>query len=592
MNQTISPVKYVLARLKRDKVRLARAVFWAILVVIIPMQVPILTGALIDGIHGKEVRIYGFIELHSTREEIVNYLVIALIIIGASYGIAEYFRSVSLAKVSRHFVSELRKDLVRKLEALSLDIHAKYGPGELLNRAILDTQFLRSFIDSSIVKTFINIVRTAYPLVMLFILDPFLASLASSILPAQWLITRRLQKKLHTASRQARTAQANLTTILKENLDGIETIQTSQAEIYSIGKISEATDKVELDQILTQRYSGMIAGFVFVLTGLGVALVWWQGGLSILAGHMTVGKLVAFTGLMFFVYESLRNSLKGLNEYQKGVVAIERIQEILDTPSSVQESPNAIELAIQCGKIEFRNVCFSYPRSQAQPEALTNINVSIEPNMLVGIVGKSGSGKSSILKLITRLHDPSEGQILIDGHDIKEVKLESLRSQIAVVPQIPMIFSGTVSENIRLAKPDGTDEEVEEACRSADALKFIVKLDKGLNTRLGQGAVNLSGGEAQRIAIARALIRKPKILLLDEPSSALDSESESAIMATLDRLKNNMAIILVGHHLSAINKADRIIVIDNGKVVEDGSHKELLSSRGLYSLLYLEDDLK
>lgn len=592
---TVSTTKYVFERLKKDKTRLASAIFWSILFVIIPMQVPILTGALIDDMRDvKHVKIFGFIKLQQSHHQVLNYIVIGLIIIASSYGISAYFRTSSVAKVSRHFVADLRKDLIQKLEVLSLDMHSKYGSGDLLSRTILDTQTLRPFVESSVIKTSVNVVRMSYPVVMLFIINPFLALLATSVLPVHWLITRKLQKKLHESSRQAAKSQARLNATLKENLDGIETIQTSNAEKHSIKKIFEQADKVESDQVQTQKYSGMISGFVWGLTGLGLALIWWQGGLSVIAEKMTIGTLIAFTGLALFAYEPLRNFTQAINAYQKGVVSAERIQEILDTSSSIRDLPDAKPIKLHHGKIEFRNVSFSYPRPayDLHQQILDNINLSIEPNRLTAIVGKNGSGKSSLLKLITRLYDPTEGQILIDGQDIKKVELDSLRSQIAVVPQTPIIFSGTVFENVLLGKSDATVEEIEEACQSSDVLKFSVNLDKGLNTTLGTGGVNLSGGEAQRIAIARALIRKPKILLLDEPSSALDLESEASIMETLDHLKDGMTIILVGHHLKAISNADRVIVIDAGKVVGDGTHMELLQSTGIYSMLYLKDGMK
>lgn len=548
------------------------------------MQVPILMGALIDTLHGRTIALYGIIGLAGDQGSVVNNLALALVVLASLSGIAAYFRSISVASVSRHFITELRKTLVQKLEALSLDIHSKYGPGELLNRAILDTQTLRPFVDSIIIKNSTNVVRLTYPLVAVFFLNPFLAALVSPILILQWLLTRNLRKKLHSASRRARSSIANLTTVLKEHLDGIETIQTSNAEKTSFRQISGLAERVERDQIRTQKYSGMLNGMVWLITKLGLALIFWQGGAQVIAGTMTVGTLIAFTGLWLFVYEPLRDFYKSINDYQKGIVAGERIQEILDLPITVHEVPDALLLEAQHGKIEFRKVGFYYPGTLQ--DALADVDLTIEPGTLAGIVGRSGAGKSTMLKLITRLYDPSKGQILIDGQDIRYATLDSLRSAIAVVPQVPLIFTGTVSENIRLAKPDATEGDIVEACRSADALDFIMRLDGGFDRRLGQGGANLSGGQIQRVAIARALIRKPRILLLDEPGSALDSESEAAIMSTLHRLKD-ITVVIVGHHLKAMKTADRLVVLDKGRVAEDGIHEELVSSQGLYSTLYV-----
>ncbi|AIF85275.1 ABC-type multidrug transport system, ATPase and permease component [Candidatus Nitrososphaera evergladensis SR1] len=606
---SISAARYVLTHLKKDRLRLIWAVFWSVVFVIIPMQVPILTGTLIDGIHHTaHPRIYGMIDLSSlTPQETVTYAVIGLMVVAGLYGTAAYFRTTSIAKVSRHFVSEIRKTLIQKLEVLSLDIHSKYGSGELLNRALLDTQSLRTFIESSFIKTVVRVVQMSYPILLLFLLDPFLAAIALSVLPAQWLIVSRLQKKLHRTSRRAKKSRARLTTVIKETLDGIETVQTSTAESRSFEKVSSLAEKIESNQVQTQKYVGMITGVVWAFTSFGLALIWWQGGLRVLDGHMTVGNLIQCSGLSLFIYQPYRSFTKAINDYQKGIVAAERIQEILETPSSIQESPDATHLDIQHGSIEFRNVAFSYSlssssnssSSSAAPvhqeeqqrydqEVLRGIDLKIPAHSLTAIVGRSGSGKSTLLKLVSRLYDPSSGQVLIDDQDIKKIKLDSLRSQIAVVPQTPFIFSGTISENIKLAKPDATDEELRQACESADCLHFILKQKKGFETRLGQGGISLSGGQAQRIAIARALIRRPVILLLDEPSSALDSESESAIMATLYNLKSTITIILVGHHLKAISKADRLVVMNDGKIVQDGTHTELISSQGLYNMLYVE----
>ena len=620
---SISPIKFILIHFKRDRSKLAISIIWSIVFVILPMQIPILTGALIDGLHRHHVKLFGIIELphHNNTETTILYIAMGLLGIAILYGVAAFFRTNTIAKASRHFVSEIRKAMFYKFEILSLDIHSYYGAGELLSRAIVDTQSLRTFIENTIIKTITNFVRSIYPFIVIFIMDPYLALLASSILPAQWIIARHLQKKLHLASRKSRTSSAVLITSLKENLDGIETIQTLNAGKSSFNKVSKLAEEVEYNQIQTQRYSGMISGIVWLLTSLGLTMVWYQGGLDVVSDRMTIGGLVAFTGLVLFIYQPLRNFTNVLTQYQKGIVAAERIQEILDMESSISDNPGATDLKINQGNIEFKNVYLSLSKlllssslskdsysigtktiakahiksykdkdKVIHENILNNINLNIEYKNLIGIVGRSGSGKSTLLKLIARLYDTSLGEILIDNQNIKGVKLNSLRSQIAIVPQLPIIFSGTIKENIILAKPDATDEEIKEACIQADALNFIETMTKGFDTRLGQGGITLSGGQIQRIAIARVLIKKPKILLLDEPSSALDAESEYAIMNTLHYLKKHMTIIIVGHHLKAMSRADRIIVMDKGKIMENGTHEELISYSGIYKYLYSHNE--
>ncbi len=589
--QTISPIRYVLKRLKKDRLKLAAAIFWSILFVIVPMQIPILTGALIDEIggHASRLNIFGIIDLTDARPaDVINFAVIGLAIVAVLYGVSAYFRTLTLAKVSRHFVAELQKALVKKVEFLSLDVHSKYGSADLFNRAILDTQSLRTFIENSVIKTVVKVTQMAFPLAMLFVIDPFLAALAASVLPVQLVITRRLQKKLYNSSRKGRKVRARLTSAIKEGFDGIESIQTARAEEYSTRKIFDLADRVEENQIRTQKFVGITMGVVWTLTTVGLTLIWWQGGAKVLAGEMSIGNLVAFTGFALFVYQPSRNFTKSLTVYHKGVAAAERIQEVLDRPSSIQDAPGAVEVDASNAEIEFRDVRFTYPRKAAtRHETLKGISMRIQPNSLTVIVGRNGSGKSTILKLMARLFDPVEGQVLINGKDIREVKLDSLRSQVATVPQSPVIFSGTVFENVALGAEDANEDAVREACRLANATEFIGGLKKGRDTKLGQRGTTLSGGQAKRIAIARALIRRPKVLLLDEPSSSLDSRSEAAIISALEGLKKHMTIVLVGHNIRAISEvADRIIVLDDGKIIQDGTHRQLVAESGMYSTLY------
>jgi len=600
----MSPLKYALWRLKRYKKEITVAIFWSILFVIIPMQIPILTGSLIDGINGDSVKPYGIITLDESKEEILQFSIIGLIIVAVAYGITAYFRTISKAKISRSFVFELQRKLAKKLEILSLEVHGRYGSGDLLNRSILDTQSVRPFVESTVIKTVVSVVRIIYPLVVLFTMEPVLAAMTSSILPLQFLLTRKLQKKMRKTARRVRKRRAKLTNFLKEDLDGIETIQTSNAESRSFRKISKQVNRVEEIELKTQKYSAMITGIAWGLTTAGLAMTWWYGGLQVLAGEMTIGTLVIFSSFVVFVYSPLRRFSEIMSVYNKSIVAVERIQEILDMPSPVRESQDAKPLHVDSGEIKFQNVSFSYDKNMddkqdsenhSNKSVLHNVSLTIGPKGMTAIVGKSGSGKSSFLRLIPRLYDPQndDGKIMIDGQDIKNVTLKSLRNEIAVVPQNPMMFSGTVYENVIMGRPDATKEQVKNACRAADAYDFIMNLEDDFDTVIGENdvssrdnSVKLSQGQSQRITIARALLREPKILLLDEPTSALDMESEHKLFEMLNHLKDKITIMVIVHNLQLASIADKIVVVDNGIIDAIGTHSQLVSSPGIYQNLY------
>jgi ABC-type multidrug transport system fused ATPase/permease subunit len=586
----MSPLRYGIKYLKKYRVKLTSAIIWSILFAIIPMQLPVITGTLIDGIDNsdldrqqvqsirgglysedtvnsdddKPVLFYGIIEVGTTPSKVISFALVSLIFVAIAYGFTSYLSISSRSIISRNFAFELQNVLMRKLEFLSLDIHTKYGAGDLLNRTMLDTHNIRPFVEATIIKSITNIVRIFYPILMLFVIDWSLGIIVSLILPVQFLIIRKFQSKINKESSRLRNDKARLTMLQKENLDGVETIQTSNAEMYALQKISDQIQKVEEAQVAIQKYYGSMMGFAWGLTALGVALGWSLGGLKVLSGDITLGQLVIFSGFVLFAYAPVRKLTRTVKDHHRGIVAMRHIQEIMETSSSIKETENPIDLKIKQGDITFQNVSFSFKNRTI----LDNISLNIKHNSLTVIIGRSGSGKSSILKLITRLYDPTEGRVLIDGVDIKKVSIQSLRSQIAVVPQIPVIFTGTIMENIRLANPNASDIEVKQACIDADALKFITKFRKGLNTIIGQRGVSLSIGEGQRIAIARALLKEAKILVLDEPSSAIDPESAASIMNTVHCLKKDMTIILVNHNPDAIAKADNTITVDNKKVVE------------------------
>ena len=575
-----SPLRYALHRLSNYKIALFAAIFWSILFVIIPIQIPILTGSLIDGLNGNQSNLYRIISMDLTSLQILEISIIGLVVIAGVYGITAYFRTTSKAKISRNFVFDLQRELAQKMESLSMDIHSKYGSGDLLNRVILDTNSVRGFVDSTIIKTIVNIFRIVYPVIVLFMMEPVLAAIASAFLPFQFLITQKLQKMMRKTARRIRKRRAKLTTFLKEDLDGIETVQTSNMGDHRIKKISKQVDRVEKIELKVQKYAAMITGLAWGLTSVGLAFTWWYGGLQVLDGSMTIGTLVTFTGLVVFIYAPVRRFSDVMRDYNKSIVAVERIQEILDLPSSVTEIDNAIPLNISDGTIQFDKVSFAYQTS----DVISDASLTLKPHSLNVIVGKSGSGKSSFMRLIPRLYDPNNGNILIDEQNIKNVTIKSLRSQIAVVTQDPIIFSGTVYENITLGNPNATMDEIEEACKIADALEFIMELENDFQTVLGQGGTTLSKGQGQRITIARAILREPKILLLDEPTSSLDSTSESIFISNLDKLKEKMTIVLIIHNLDMIKNADQIILMRDGRPQTIDSYEQLLSAQDFKSL--------
>lgn len=507
---------------------------------------------------------------------------LGLLAVAFAYGFSAYAQKVASAKLGRNFVFKLRQSLVEKMTSLSLDVHQRYGAGELMDRVLGDTDILRRFIDRVFIQAMTNVLRVGYPIAMLIVIDRGLAMTALSVLLPQWWISRQLQRRLHSATVQTRATNSDLTTVLKESLDGIETIKTLNAMSNSNVGICDSAKQLETDELRVNRLSALVSGNVWLMTSIGVALTWWQGGMLVLDGTMTLGTLVIFTGFVVFAYRPFRQFTTIATTYRRGLVSLQRIQELLDQPSSVPERDDARPLRVSEARIRFDNVSFGY----SEHAVLEDVDLEILPRQFTAVVGRSGSGKSSLLRLIVRLYDPDIGRVSIDGQYLDDISMDSLRSSIAVVPQRPVLFSGTVRENICLARPGATDEEVRGACEAAGAWEFIEQLSHGLETRVGRGGRSLSGGQLQRVAIARALLCQPRILLMDEPTAALDSESEAAIVRTLRRLRKEMTVVLIGHRRKTVCSADRIIVMDEGRVVGDGTHEELLLCSNDYADLF------
>lgn len=558
-----SPLRFVLTALRSHRSALLVALAWSFAFVLIPMQVPLLTGYLVSGITGQGAVFFGLVSVPDAGT-VLGLSALGLAAVAVGYGISAYLSTASVAELSRRFVADLRKSMIHKLDTSSLEVHERFGSGELLNRVIVDTQSTREFVETVFFNTIENVLRVAYPVALLFLLNPTIALIAAAFLPVQYVVTRHLQERLRTATRVARATQGRLTSAVKENLDGIETIQSSNAEGIAIRRVWSESDALADDQIAARTYAGLITGSTWAITSVGLALTWWIGGLEVLGGTLGLGTLVAITGYVVLLYTPMQRFTTVASVYQKGLVALERIHEVLAAPSAIFEDPKAPPLAAGPGRVELREVWFGY---RGHP-VLRGVTLVFRPGELTLLLGPNGSGKSTVLKLLSRLRDPSAGTVLIDGQDVRHVRLSSLRAQVAVVSQTTTMFSGSIRENLRLGRPDATDADLTAALDQAGALDFVRRLPHGLATQVGPGRAGLSGGEAQRLAIARALLRRPRILLLDEPNSALDGASEETLGRTLASLRQRITVIVIAHHAGTLlRRADHAIRLDEGRTV-------------------------
>ncbi|MBR3746676.1 MAG: ABC transporter ATP-binding protein, partial [Selenomonadaceae bacterium] len=376
---------------------------------------------------------------------------------------------------------------------------------------------------------------------------------------------------------------ADITSLLQESISSVRVVKSFVREDYEIDRFkveNELNFKATIDNV---KISSLLTPTVEFLAAVAVTFIVWFGGYEVVNGIMSAGALVAF--LTYAV--NLANPVKRLSriygKIQKAMAAIDRIFHVLDMPESVNDKPDAIELPKVSGKVSVKNVTFSYDGIH---NALEDVSFDVQPGQMIAFVGPSGAGKSTIANLIPRFYDVTAGAIEIDGHDIRNVKVNSLREQIGIVPQETLLFSTTVLENIRYGRLDATDDEVIAAAKAANADKFIRELPEGYQTQIGERGLNLSGGQRQRMAIARAMLKNPQILILDEATSALDTESEKIVQAALDDLMVGRTSFVIAHRLSTIFAADKIFVIDKGRVCESGTHKELLELGGVYSNLY------
>ena len=508
---------------------------------------------------------------------------IVTVLIAVVAGVAAYVASYLTESLGQHIGNDLRVRLYHHLQELSLAYYDTTRVGTILSTLTSDVQTIQSFASVSTLNIFTDTLTLAGMIVVMFLLRWDFALIALAVLPLLVIFLLRVNKAIKTAVKEVRTRQSDLLATLQEGLQSIEVVQAFGREDQQEQQLRKASMETVTAWLKARRVSSLLSPVVGLTVAVCTGLVLWRGALLILAGTMTAGALTVFLAYLTKFFQPVRDLAQMTNTIAQVAVGFQRVMAVCDADKVIPERPAPADPPPFRGEIAFDHVAFGY-----DPEApvLRDITFAIGSGEMVGIVGPTGSGKSTAVSLIPRFRDPDTGSITIDGVDICDYKLHGLRCQIGFVLQDTVLLRGTVRDNIAFGRPGATDDEIVEAAKLANAHEFITRMPKGYESMVGDRGMTLSGGQRQRIGIARALIRDSPILILDEPTAALDAESEQLVIEALERLMEGRTVITIAHRLSTLRDADKIIVIKEGVVAEDGTHEELLALGGVYADLH------
>ncbi len=496
-----------------------------------------------------------------------------------------YSRVNIMARVGQSIIYDLRRSLFDHLQALSLSFYSRWSVGRILTRVINDVETLRNFITWDVLAMARDLFVLLGIVIVMLGMDLKLSLITFSVLPLMVLATLLFRGVARRVYRRVRAAIAWVNSVLAENVNGVRVIQAFSRQAYNYTYFRDYVNRYYLEtSISAARVSAGFSPLVDVLGAVATMLVVWLGGAAVLGESITPGVLVAFVLYIGRFFDPIRDLSRRFDTLQATMAGVERLTGLLDTPIEVQDAPDAVELPLVRGEVRFENVSFHY--SDDPTPVLENLNLEVRPGETVALVGETGAGKTTLVKLLARFHDPASGCVRVDGVDLRTVTQQSLRRQMGMVLQDPFLFNGTVRENIRFGRLDATDEEIEAAARAVGAHDFIRTLKDGYETSVEEGGVLLSVGQRQLISFARALLADPRILILDEATSSVDTQTEQIIQRALATLLKGRTSFVIAHRLSTITNADQIVVIHDGKMIEQGTHSELLARRGMYYELY------
>ena len=515
--------------------------------------------------------------------QLATLAAIGFVLIAALGSVATVVENYYNEKVSQHIANDLRRKLYHHLQNLSLSYYDSHQTGKLLSTITADVSTIQDFASSTLLTILVDALSIVGMLGIMFYLNSDFTLVALAVTPFLLFFVARFKKSMKKATREVRKDQSNMFIILQEGLESMRAVNAFGRQDFEEEKLRKISEETVAAAMRARKAKSVLSPTVTIIVALCTAFVLWHGAGLVISNAMTVGALTVFLWYMNKFFSPVQDLAKMTSTVAQASIALERIQAILDTDTIIPQKPGAKDPGRLNGEIVFEHVGFSYNHESV---VLHDINFTIQCGQRIGICGPTGCGKSTVVSLIPRFYDTTKGRILIDGQDITDLKLDALRGQLAFVLQDTILFYGSVYDNIAYGRPDATREEIIEAAITANAHEFIEKMAHGYDTLVGEKGVMLSGGQRQRIGIARALVRNSPILLLDEPTASLDTESEKLVMDALEKLMEGRTVITIAHRLSTLRDADKIFVMNNGCLAEEGSHEELMKKAGVYAGLY------
>ncbi|WP_314002549.1 ABC transporter ATP-binding protein [uncultured Paenibacillus sp.] len=544
----------------------------------IPLLLPLFLKYVLDGI------LLPPIPVEDKIQQLLTVIGIAFVVFVIVRYPIEYYRQYFAQLTTSRILFDLRNRLYAHLQRLSLRFYQNRKSGEIISRIMNDVEQTKSIVETGMMNIWLDMFTLTIALVIMANMDPLLTLTAVLVLPFYGYAVKKLYKRLRGYSRARSQAVAEMQGYLSEHVGGVPVVKSFTLEQYEQEQFGAKNSRFLERALALTRWNALTNAIINTLTEVAPLLVLAYGGYLVAVGDLTIGGFVAFYGYLDRLYMPLRRLVNASTELTQASASLERVMELLNEKEDVADMPGASPIGEARGDIEFRGVWFRY--NENSEWVLKDINLAVEPGQTVALVGMSGGGKSSLISLLPRFFDIQQGEIRLDGRDVRSLTLHSLRSHIGIVLQDNILFSGSVRENILLGDPSAAEASIIDAAKRANAHDFIMQLPSGYDTEIGERGVKLSGGQKQRVAIARVFLKDPAILVLDEATSALDLESEHLIQESLRELAADRTTLIVAHRLSTITHADQIIVIENGEVAERGKHDELMAAGGAYARLF------